>query len=94
MLSCLPYQKVPLTKYKSIDPTSIEEYVIDFKHKNNTISTFKTAKHLKVEIKNAFLSSNFIDYYAIASLHSLDLDDKSQDKRYFSHQKINLELWS
>lgn len=81
---CLPYTYVPKTIYASLNPNSLDEYVIDFKHKNNTYSTYLTSKFLKIEVKNAFLSSKYIDFYAIASLHPLNLAETSTDKRYFS----------
>jgi hypothetical protein len=93
ILSCVPYTYVPSIKFDSLSPHKIDQYALDFKHKNNTYSTYLANKELKVEVQNAFLSSKFVNFYAIASLHELDLEDKSKDHRYFSKQLINLELW-
>jgi hypothetical protein len=93
IIDCLPYKKAYKPKYQKLNPMKIDEYVIDFKHKNNTYTTFLASKYLKIEVSNAFLASKYVDFYAIASLHRLDLGEKSTDKRYFTKQVIKLDIW-
>ena len=93
MIDCLPYTYVPKLIDIGIFPDKIEDYLVNFYFKNNSMATFVASKNLELQINNAFLSSQHVEFFALTSLHPLNISDDSPDSRYFSKQMIKLELW-
>lgn len=93
MLDCLPYTFVPKQSNFGFDPDSIEHFSINFQHKNNSQTTYLGQKHFQIEVQNAFLSSQYVELYAVSSLRRLNISKGNDDQRYYSMQMIQFKLW-
>ena len=89
----VPYTFLPKLPSTPLPFDGVEEYTLRVRHLNNTYSTYVASKFLQLNFQNAFLSSNFVDLYALGTFKKIELDDDSNDKRYFSNLRIDLKLW-
>ena len=93
MTDSVPYTFLPKLPAIPIPFEGVEEYTLRVRHLNNTYSTYVATKFLQLSFSNAFLSSNFVDLYAIGTFKKIDLSENSVDKRYFSQLRLELKVW-
>jgi dolichyl-phosphate-mannose--protein O-mannosyl transferase len=93
LIDSVPYTYLPKLPAIPLPFDGNEEYILRVRHLNNTYSTYIATKFLQLNFLNAFLSSNFVDLYALGTFKTTDVSGSTADKRYFSQLQIELKVW-